>query len=178
MSRYRWILAICGAIAFTGPLPGCQSGSNPPGAYPPPVPITVALPYVEAVHFPSEVHAWQPFTIEFELSCAQYPDALRSLARPFAPSDLRYDNNELEPFHFVAVMLYRDVAQISEADPPLSKITFDIMGLSPGDHNISFFAARTRGEGGMQIQIEQTALYWLNQDPWPFRQEIPFTVLP
>jgi hypothetical protein len=138
----------------------------------------VAIPYVEAVHFPAEIHARQSFTVEFELSCAQSPEALRSPARPFAPSDLTYDNDELEPFHYVAVVLYRDVTQINASDPPRSKITFDIMGLSPGPHSVSFFAARTRSEGGMQIQIERKTLYWLNQDPWPFRQEIPFTVLP
>jgi len=141
-------------------------------------PITVALPYVEAVHFPSEIHAWQPFTIEFELSCEQFPDALRSPARPFPGDDLAYEGNEREWYHFVGVVLLRDVTQINAAEPPHASVLFEIRGLSAGEHSVRFVSAQTRSEGGRQIQVDRLTWVWMGQDEWPFLHEVTFMVQP
>lgn len=177
VSRSSLIFYLCAFVVLPAAIAGC-TGGNPPIDYPPPVPITVALPYVEAVQFPSEIHAGQPFTIEFELSCQQFPDALRSPARPFAPSDLGYGPNELEAFHYVWVVLHRDAMQINATEPLRTKVSFDIRGLSAGEHSVGFLAARTRGEGGMQIQVDRLTWLWLGRDQSVFGHGVPFTVLP
>jgi len=160
-------------------LPGCFPGaSNPPMHYPPPVPITVVLPYVESVHFPPEIHASQWFTIEFELSCQQFPDALRSPARPFPNLDQTYVGGGPGYYERVGVALYRDPAQINTTAPVHSTVSFDVMGLEEGQHKLDYIAARTRSEGGMQIQVVKGSLCWLYADPVPFFQQVPFTVLP
>jgi len=160
-------------------LPGCFRGSsNPPMYYPPPVPLTLALPYVEEVHFPSEIHAGQWFTIEFDLSCEQLPNALRSPARPFPNLDQTYVGYEQGSYHYVGVVLYRDPGQIDNTGPVHSTVKFDVMGLSAGDHILEFYAARSRSEGGMQFQVDKGSFIWLGGDPGPFFHQVPFTVLP
>jgi hypothetical protein len=146
--------------------------------YPPQQPITVALPYVEAVHIPAEIHAGQPFAIEFELSCEQFPDALRTPARPFAPTDLAYDYSELYPSHFLSLVLYRDVSQIAAAQPLRTQVSFDISGLNAGEQNLSFGAARNRSEGGMQVLVDRSSWFPVGWSQAPFDHVITFTVLP
>jgi hypothetical protein len=177
--RVAWFLSSIGAALAVVLIQSCRAGGgwvDPP--FHPIQPFTVALPYVEAVHFPFEIHAWRPFTIELELSCAQFPDALRSPARPFPDRDLVYGGNEEEPDHFVGMLLYRDVTQINQAEPQRSRIVFDIRGLSAGQHSVSFVATRTRTQGGMLIQLDGLTWQWLGGDLGPIGYEILFTVLP
>jgi hypothetical protein len=164
------------AVVF---IQGCGgTGRTDHGEIYPPVPITVVLPYVESVDFSSEIHAGQPFTIVFELSCEQFPEALRSPARPFPNLDQMYVGYEQGSYHYVGVVLFRDPAQINATEPLRTKVRFDVIGLSAGEHILGFYAARTRSEGGMQIQVNKGSLAWLYADPVPYWQNVQFTVLP
>jgi len=179
MRKNDTLATLYGFLLLTCLIPGCGGTSREDhGEIYPPVPITVVLPYVEAVHFPSEIHAGQPFTIEFDLSCEQFPNALRSPARPFPDLDQTYEGGEQGFYKFVGVVLYRDPAQVDTTGPEHSTVSFDIMGLGAGEHILEFIAARTRSEGGMQIQVNKGSLAWLYADPVPFWHSVPFTVLP
>ena len=154
---------------------GCGGGGVPP--LPPPQPITVALPYVEAVHVPAEIHAGQPFAIVFDLSCEQSPNALWTPSRPFAPDDLLFAPSSASP-HSICVVLYRDLAQINAEAPVASHVSFSIPGLSAGEHRLSYLTARTRQEGGLQMRVDRVTWMWLGQGPYPSSQYIELTVLP
>jgi hypothetical protein len=179
MRKYGIPAALCVFTLLTFLVPGCGSaGRGDHGELYPPVPMTMVLPYVEAVHFPSEIHAGRWFTVHLDLSCEQFPDALRSPARPFLNLDQTYVGGEPGYYERVGVVLYRDPAQIDTTGPVHSTVSFDVMGLKAGQHKLDYIAARTRSEGGMQIQVDKGSFIWLYRDPVPFFQQVPFTVLP
>jgi len=140
------------AVVFTQ---GCAGGMgwiiSPPG--PPVQPITVAMPYVEAVHFPAEIHAGQPFAIEFDLSCVQFPNALRSPARPFPDVDLRY-NDSNGPVS-LGVLPWRDITYADSGNPLTTTVSLPIHGLAAGVHRLSYYAAATREDGGKIVQMDR-----------------------
>jgi len=154
--------------------PGCGVGTAPIVPYPLQR-ITVAMPYVEAVHFPMGIHAGQRFAIEFDLSCVQFPNALRSPARPFPDVDLRYDDSNGPMALYL--YLWRDVTYADNGGPLTTTVSLPIEGLVAGVHRLSYTAAATREDGGKLVQINRydgTPME-INQ---PEFHELTFTVLP
>jgi hypothetical protein len=146
-------------------------------------PITVALPYVEAVHFPAEIHAGQAFDIQFDVSCMQNPNALRIPARPFSGSDLRYSMHSIGDSvvddYSIACILYRDLASVSSTNPIVSSVSFNVKGLSAGQHRLHFMSASTHDEGGRELSVNKRDWTWVGEEmtaPYIHNQE--FTVLP
>jgi hypothetical protein len=146
-------------------------------------PITIALPYVEAVNFPAEIHAGQAFDIQFQVSCVQNPDSLRIPARPFSGSDLRYTMHSVGDIvvndYSIACILYRDLAQVAISSPIVSSVSFNVKGLSAGQHRLHFMSASTHDEGGRELIVNKRDWTWVGVEmsaPYIHNQE--FTVLP
>jgi len=111
------------------------------------------MPYVEAVHFPTEIHAGQPFAIEFDLSCVQFPNALRSPARPFPDVDLKYNDSNWPVS--LGVLLWRDVTYADGGGPLTTTVSFAVVGLAAGVHRLTYYAAATREDGGKIVQMDR-----------------------
>jgi hypothetical protein len=159
-------------------LQGCNTTGGPgPEPFVEILPIIVALPFVEAVHFPAEIHAWQPFTVEFELSCAQNPDALRTPARPF-DGDVPYYSYRIGERRDLTLNVYRDVSQISSSNPTISHVTFELHPLIAGQYKLSYYSALTREEGGRQVTADRLSGRLMGEDETLYRRHVDFTVLP
>lgn len=163
---------------------GCGNGTLTAGPEPGIIidPITIALPYVEGVHLPADIHAGQPFTVSFEMSCEQNPNALRTPARPFQ-DDISYGSQIISGVtvegYSVGFNLYRDMSQSDTSNAIVTTIEFDVQGLSAGQHKLLFTAARTRAEGGKEIIINKRDGSWKSEEKtvdYIHNQE--FTVLP
>jgi hypothetical protein len=158
---------------------GCDSssyGSPMPG----PDLITVSLPYVEAVHFPAEVHAGQPFAITLDISSDLNPLALHSPARPFPDTDLWAGGQYNTPGGIVystVIRPYRDLTQASSSLPVVASVTYELDHYPAGVQELYYYSAGSREQGGVNISYDRRtqAAY---EDISAYSKSIEFTVLP
>jgi hypothetical protein len=174
-SRLAWSLVL-DLLTVLAVCASCGEQLSDPGFGPLPEYRTVALPFVEAVHVPAEIHAGQPFDVEFQLSCAQNPDALRSVARPFAPHDVVYGNGPTGS-KIIDICLYRDPASAGSSAALVTSVTFTIQGRPAGQYVIYYGSSLNREQGGMPIVVKMIGHTPANSSESQLGQQ-SFTVLP
>jgi hypothetical protein len=171
MCKYTWIVVVCISLLLMGGNAGCDTNSAPMGFDAPDL-ITVALPYVEAVHFPAAIHAGQPFSITVDLSCAINPLALRSPEHPFPQVD--HGNGATS----VTITPFRDLTRASSSLPVLSSVTYDFDPLPAGICNLYYMSVGTREQGGMNVLYDRKTQSAWNFNALNYSKSLEFTVLP
>jgi hypothetical protein len=157
MLKLNLILAYYMYIALLAGITGCEStgyGDWGPASDV----ITVALPYVEAVHIPSEIHTGQSFTITVDISCDSNPGAMRSPARPFPTADNRTSGHysaDGKLVYTTVIKPYRDLTQVSSSLPVVSSVVYDFESFPAGEHKLYYISALTRGQGGLSISYDR-----------------------
>jgi hypothetical protein len=151
MYRHHWISCLIVITLLAGITSACETSSIGPMLST--QPINVALPFVETVHLPDQIHTGQPFTIEFKLSCAQNPDALRTPARPFPTVDLLRGSDSYG--RYVVIRLFRDLSQASASSPVTDTVPYSISPLEAGDYSLEYYSVPSREQGGMTIRMDK-----------------------
>lgn len=170
MLKHNKTIACCLSLMIMCGVAGCDTES---GMYATPSDlITVALPYVEAVHLPAAIHAGQPFSVTIDLSCAINPLALRSPERPFSQVD--HANGAKS----VTVKPFRDLTQASSSLPVHSSVVYDFGPLPVGGCTFYYLTAATREQGGMNVLYDRRSGVEMNFDAITYYKTLEFTVLP
>jgi hypothetical protein len=178
MYKHTMLISCCVLLLLLTGFAACDTTTNtsPWGG---PDLITVALPYVEAVHFPVEVHAGQPFVVTIDISSDLNPLALRSPARPFPTADFRggqyYTPGGL-PYSMV-IKPFRDLTQASASLPVITSVTYDLDPIPAGTYKLYYLGAASREQGGVNIAFDrQTQSEMI--DASKYIKTLEFTVLP
>ena len=182
MYKHTLIIGYFINLLLTGGICGCTALGGQSDPLQLPDPITVALPYVEAVHFPAEIHAGQAFSIIVDLSSAANPLALRSPERPFPLADhgsyAATFPGGIAEFYTVVIKPFRDPAQASNSLPVQASVTYDFDPIPAGEYTLRCYSAASREQGGMNITFDRQILDWGVYSPTDHYQTFAFTVLP
>jgi hypothetical protein len=183
MRNFILVIASFVSLLLIGNVAGClSSGVAETGRIAPPDLVTVALPFVEAIHVPAEIHAGQPFTISVDLSSKLNPAALRSPEHPFSRDHFKdsYSNVTSEGItytYYAVIRPFRDLTQVSSSLPVLASVNYSFDPFPPGVYTLHYLSAPVREEGGANVQV-----YRHSSDPYNFPlgtdMSIKFTVLP
>jgi hypothetical protein len=155
---YICIVYISLILLAAGNAAGCTASGGGTDKFPVPVLATVALPYVEAVHLPTEIHAGQAFTVTVDLSCDLNPAVLRSPAHPisrdhFIDSYYNITAQGRVDTYFAVIRPLRDPAQMSNSLPVVTSIAYTFDALPAGVHTLYYLSSPTCEQGGMSVQV-------------------------
>jgi hypothetical protein len=181
--RYFTLIFIgCASLWLMASIAGCMASGGGTDKFPTPDPITVALPYVEAVHLPAEIRAGQPFSITVDLSSVMDPDALRYPAWPanqnhWTARDPVVEDGQTVYKYYAEFWPYRDLTQASATAPVQSSVTYTFDALPAGAHKLIYYSAPTQEQGGMGVRFDKLTHNQLDSIP-SSSKTMEFTVLP
>jgi hypothetical protein len=180
MHRINTIYVCSVSLLLMASLAGCQAGDSHTDRVPVPDPINVALPFVEAVHIPAQIHAGQPFSITLDISCDLNPLALRSPERPF-PAEDHWDGaqyNSTGGLEYSATLKpFRDLTQASDSLPVQASVTYDLGPFPTGGHKLFYLSAAAREQGGTIVHYDRQQ-HGEMEDVSGYYREVEFKVLP
>jgi hypothetical protein len=168
--------ALCG-LALLCVLTGCQGSLREqvdPGT---PAPtVAVRVPFVEAVRFPTNIHAGDVFTIEMDISADQAPECLRTPEHPFPELEIRH---WIQPPYAGWLMVgpWRLADPVTGASP-VSTIHYRISFSDPGTYLWEYETADTRANGGVAAQLQRGELTSASRPASVVTRKAEFTVLP
>jgi hypothetical protein len=170
MCKHTWIITLFISLLVICGVAGCGTGHT--DRLPLPDLITVALPYVEAVHFPAKIHAGQPFSITLNMSCDMNPTALRSPELPLPALD-----------HWIgeasaSIKPYRDLSQPSSSLPVQASVTYNFDPLPAGACTLYYLSATSKEQGGMNVTYDRRNQVVTGVDENTYYKTLQFTVLP
>jgi hypothetical protein len=183
MRNFTLGLVCCIPLLLMCGIAGCiSSGASGTDKIYPPDPITVALPFVEAIHIPTEIHAGQPFTITVDFSSALNPTALRCPVWPpnrknWVARDLNVEGGQTVYKYYAEFWPYRDLTQASGNLPAQTSVAYNFEQLPAGVHTLRYFSAPSHEQGGMNIQFDRNTGSEIGFSPGT-GMSMEFTVLP